>query len=141
MFFALSRQGKRGMRNLGEVLAELMGNGPYSESELERMVYELLTMAGLPPPEKQFQAPWLEKAGGRVDLAYTEHQIVIEGDSRRWHGRFGAFEIDRRRDIAAQLSGWMILRVTWEMIVDDPGFVIGSVRDALSLRSPASGGS
>lgn len=141
LFFALTRRGKPGMKNLGEILAELMGSGPYSESELERMIHELLTRAGLPAPQKQFQAPWLESARGRVDLAYTEHEIVIEGDSRRWHGRFGAFEVDRRRDIAAQLAGWMILRITWEMVVDDPGFVIASVREALALRSSVSRGS
>lgn len=129
----LARRGKTGMPKLRLILAARAGEVRYAESELEAMLFQLLTMAALPLPERQFHATWLEAVDGRVDFAYPQHRIVIEADSRRWHALFDAFEQDRRRDIAAQLAGWVILRFTWRMIIDDPDFVIRSVRGALDM--------
>jgi hypothetical protein len=41
-----------------------------------------------------------------VDLAYVDHLLVIEADSRRWHTQADAFLTDRERDNLAQLAGW-----------------------------------
>lgn len=132
---SLTRRGKKGMVALRSIIAERLDDGGMSESELEVMLLELLTDAGLPPPVRQFRAPWLQPINGRVDLAYPDQQIVIEGDSRRWHALYDAFETDRRRDNAAQLKGWIVLRFTWHMIVHDPSTVVDTVRKALRSRS------
>jgi very-short-patch-repair endonuclease len=79
----------------------------------------------------------LEPINGRVDFAYVDEEIILEADSRRWHLISEAFDTDRRRDIAAQLAGWIVLRFTWKMITDEPDFVVNSVRNALSMRSGA----
>ncbi|HEX6221116.1 MAG TPA: DUF559 domain-containing protein, partial [Acidimicrobiia bacterium] len=91
--------------------------------------------AGIRPPMKQFHAPWLKPIDGRVDFAYIEEKIVLEGDSRRWHLLSEAFDSDRRRDIAAQLAGWMVIRLTWKMIIEEPEYVVETVRRALSIRA------
>ncbi|MEA1902131.1 MAG: type IV toxin-antitoxin system AbiEi family antitoxin domain-containing protein [Actinomycetota bacterium] len=135
LYLALTRQGKRGMKWMGELLADRAGDDlAYSESELETMLFQLIVDSGLPPPRKQFRAPWLKPIRGRVDMAYPDQKIVIEGDGRRWHALFDAFGTDRRRDNAAQLSGWIVLRFTWEMIVKEPESVIADVRRALAIR-------
>ena len=141
LHLALTRQGKKGMKQLGEILRERADGVFVPETVLERKLFGLLVSAGIPKPSRQFHAPWLEPIEGRVDFAYEAEEIVLEADSRRWHGLFDAFEEDRRRDIAAQLAGWIVLRITWKMITEDPGFVVDSVKQALMLRSAASRGS
>lgn len=130
---SLSRRGKIGMKRMQQVLGDLVGNA-VSESELERSLVSLIANAGLPEPVKQFKAPWLKPLNGRVDFAYTDYTIVIEADSRRWHGPFDAFETDRIRDNAAQIAGWIVLRITWRMVKDEPSAVIQTVRAALESR-------
>jgi very-short-patch-repair endonuclease len=71
---------------------------------------------------------------GRVDFAYLLAKIVIEADSRRWHLTFDAFEVDKVRDNAAQIAGWIVLRITWRMIRDEPSEVVRTIREALQVR-------
>ena len=142
LFLALTRQGKKGMKHMRQVLADREDDSRVTETVIERRLFRLLTDAGLEAPTRQFHAPWLEAVDGRVDFAYVTERVVVEADSRRWHRLFDAFEVDRRRDISAQLAGWIVLRITWRMIEEDPAFVVGSIRRALSMRSGAvSGGS
>ncbi len=134
LYLALTRQGKTGMRKMGTILAERADDKRIPDTVIETKLFDLLVNAGISAPEKQFHAPWLEPIDGRVDFAYPAKRIVIEADSRRWHALYDAFEVDRRRDIAAQLAGWIVLRITWRMITEDPGFVINTVREALATR-------
>ena len=135
LYLALTRRGKKGMRVMGKILARRAREQRVSETVLETKLFRLLVDSGMRAPLKQFQAPWLEPIDGRVDFAYPEEKIVIEADSRRWHGLFNAFDVDRRRDIAAQLAGWIVLRFTWKMITEEPHFVVDAVRRALDVRS------
>jgi very-short-patch-repair endonuclease len=133
---SLARKGKPGIRKLRQVLEAIGGQTPISDTELEARLIQLLVGSGLPEPVRQFQTPWLKKLNGRVDLAYPHQQLVIEADSRRWHVLYHAFEEDRRRDNAAQLAGWRVLRFTWRMIMDEPSQVVDVVRRALAHGSP-----
>lgn len=135
LHLALARRGKPGTIRLRRVLGERTGQSPVSPSVLERRLISLLREAGLPQPVSEFQAPWLRPVDGRVDLAYQAERVVIEADSRRWHTLFDAFEVDRRRDNAAQLAGWIVLRFTWRMISEEPARVVAAVREALAHRS------
>ncbi len=133
LFATLARRGKPGTVKMRRLL-ELRGVGYVPpESELERRLCQLIEVAGLPAPVRQFEAPWLRSAHGRVDLAYPGKSLVIEGDSRRWHMLADAFETDRLRDNAAQLAGWRILRFTWDEITKTPERVVITVRDALQV--------
>lgn len=130
---ALSRKGKIGMKRMRRVLERLSGEA-FSESDLERLLIGIVVDGGLPEPVKQFRAAWLKPLNGRIDLAYPDYQILIEGDSRRWHGTFDAFETDRSRDNAAQIAGWIVMRVTWRMIKNEPSKVLQTVKAALESR-------
>lgn len=131
LFSAIARRGKPGVRKLRRLLEEKAGGSFVSESELERRFRKLIEDAGLPRPQSQFGAKWLKQSNGRVDFAYPEKRIVIECDGRRWHSQFDAFEADRRRDNAAQLSGWRILRFTWSMLKEEPTRMVATIRQAL----------
>lgn len=57
-----------------------------------------------------------------ADFAWTSVRLIVEVDGGTYlpqssHGR-GGYEKDRRRDLAAMLAGWTILRVTPAMVVD-----------------------
>lgn len=131
---SLARQGKKGAVLMRRLLAERAEGLAVPETVLESRLLEVLTEAGLPRPTAQFSAPWLTKIRGRVDFAYEDERIVVEADSRRWHGLFDAFETDRRRDIEAQVAGWIVLRFTWRMLDEDPVFVVEATRRALETR-------
>lgn len=134
LVMTLSRQGKRGMKMLHAIINERLLGTAVSDTQLERGLFELIDRAGLPRPTRQFHAPWLRPLNGRVDFAYVDFKIVIEADSRRWHLLFDAFEVDKTRDNAAQIAGWIVLRVTWRMIKDEPEAVIRTIREALKAR-------
>lgn len=137
---ALTRRGKPGMRNLRTVIESRAGQPALKTSELEAELIDLIDRVGLPEPVREFHAPWLKPIDGRVDLAYIDSRVIIEADGRRWHTLFDAFEIDRRRDNAAQLAGWVVLRFTWRMIREEPSSVAGTIRSALEARKVHSAG-
>lgn len=130
----LARRGKPGVTKLRSILRPRLGGNFVSESTLETRLFEVLDEGGLPLPTTQFQPKWLRKVNGRVDLAYPDHQVIVEGDSERWHGTPEAFQIDRTRDNLAQIAGWIILRFTWADITKRPAYVVATVERALSAR-------
>lgn len=134
LFSQVGRRGKPGTAVMRRLLEARMGDNLAPESELERRLLEVIHISGLPSPVCQFRAPWLRAVNGRVDLAYPDRLLVIEGDSRRWHTVATAFETDRLRDNAAQLAGWRILRFTWEEITQNPTRVVSTIRKALELE-------
>lgn len=130
-----ARKGKPGVVRLRRTLAVRLGSDHRSESALETELLSLLAAANLQPPHTQFKPPWLRRLNGRVDVAYPDERVVVEGDSLQWHGSPEAFQMDRRRDNLAQLAGWIILRFTWDDITKRPAWVVSTVRTALSRRS------
>lgn len=131
LFVQLGRRGKPGTTRLRKLLEARGGDFVAPESELERLMLLVIEQSDLPSPVRQFKAPWLRPVNGRVDVAYPDNRLLIEGDSRRWHMLAEAFETDRLRDNAAQLAGWRILRFTWLEITDHPERVVATIRRAL----------
>lgn len=127
----LGRRGKPGTVKMRAVLAPRSPGYSAPDSELERRLLRLIGDADLPVPEGQFRPEWLRPTRGRVDLAYPDQRLVIEGDSRRWHTLLNSFEIDRLRDNAAQLAGWRILRFTWTEINEHPERVASTIGKVL----------
>lgn len=131
---AIARKGKPGVRKLRAVLKPRLGGVFVSESQLESRLFQVITEGGLPLPATQYRPKWLRKVNGRVDLAYRDERVVVEGDSQRWHGTPEAFQLDRTRDNLAQISGWIILRFTWDDITKRPAYVVATIERALSAR-------
>ncbi len=127
----LARKGKPGVIRMRRALEPRLGSGGTSESDLESRLLEVIRISGLPEPEVQHRPAWLKHVNGRVDLAYPNDLLVIEGDSRAWHGDEHTFQADRERDNLAQLAGWRILRFTWHDITRRPDYVVLTIRRAL----------
>jgi len=131
LYEELRRRGKRGMKRLGELLA-LRGPGYVPpESVLERKLLTALDDPRLPTPVRQYELPWRERAHERVDLAFLDQQIIVEGDGRRWHTRMDQMAADRRRDREALNHGWRPYRFVWEEITQDPAMVCDTIVQAL----------
>lgn len=125
----IARRGKPGVRKLRVLLDERSG-GDRSASILERRGVRVLMDAGLTGFETEYPIPW--SRDHRFDLAYVEHRLAVEWDSRRWHSTQQAFESDRRRDRMAILNGWRVLRFTWADVNDRPSVVVSTVRQIIN---------
>ena len=133
----LARKGKPGVVRLRRVLEPRISSQDRSESELESRTLEVIRLSGLPEPESQHRPAWLKHVQGRVDFAYPEERLLIEADSREWHGDEHTFQADRERDNLAQLAGWRVLRFTWHDVTRRPDYVVSSIRRALGLSLSA----
>jgi very-short-patch-repair endonuclease len=87
----------------------------------------------LPEPRLQY---WVRTAGGRyrIDVAYPEVRIGIEGKSRKDHLTDEAFEADPVRDADLAIAGWLIIHVTWAQRREDPEGIVRRVVRALESR-------
>jgi hypothetical protein len=137
MFASLNRPGKRGFRQLAEVLDGLIGAGGIPESKLERKALGIITAAGIETPVPQHPFPGRLPGAFRVDLAFVAQRVIIEVDGRPFHTRDADAQRDRERDLAAAAAGWIVIRVMWETLRDNPDWFVDRLREVLSQRAGA----
>lgn len=130
-FGALARHGRPGIARLRRVLADVLDDEPYPESELELGLLRILVSAGLGGFRRQHRPPWFDGRRGTVDFANVDARLVLEGDGRRWHATTQAFEEDRRRDRLAASHGWRVLRFGWQEVTRRPDEVAAEIRAVL----------
>lgn len=126
---AVTRRGARGIVQLRRVL-ELMDGG--AESPQETRTRLLLIAAGFPKPQTQIAV--VDEYGefvGRVDMGWEDWKVGVEYDGpQHWttpdqHAK----DIDRLADLAAQ--GWVIIRVSRDLLRYRPHVFLARVRDAM----------
>ncbi len=115
---------------LRKVLSPRLSGVGMTESELELRFLDLVRRQGLPEPLVQGTPAWLPNPAGRVDFSYPSATLVVEVDGS-WHLTAEQKETDTRRDHAAILQGWSVLRFTWRQVVHDASYVAGVLRGAL----------
>jgi very-short-patch-repair endonuclease len=123
------RRGARGIVRLRRVL-ELMDGG--AESPQETRTRLLLIAAGFPRP--QTQIPVVDEYGafiGRVDMGWEEWKVGVEYDGpQHWtNPEQHAHDIDRLAELATQ--GWVIIRVSRDLLRYRPHVFLARVRDAM----------
>jgi very-short-patch-repair endonuclease len=69
----------------------------------------------------------------KVDLVWTEGRLVVELDGYATHGNRVAFMHDRHRDYELALSGYTVLRLANDEVVQDLEKVIAKIRDLVCL--------
>jgi very-short-patch-repair endonuclease len=132
-FMSFGQQGRRGAAVLREVLTELDRDLALVESDLESMLLAIIVDAGLPTPVTQHEVH-VDGRTYRLDAAYPEHRIAIEGDGFEFHSGREQFERDRSRQNDLMLAGWVVLRFSWRQIVREPEWVTGQIAAALRHR-------
>lgn len=107
-------RGRRGCRALRRLLLERYGDTDIPLSTWSRDVARLFVAHGLPRPSLEHRV--LDEMGrlvAQVDLAYPEHRIAIELQSKRWHLNHRSFDADPARWNQLTLLGWRVFPVTW----------------------------
>jgi very-short-patch-repair endonuclease len=129
-----SGHGKKGASRLRHIESRVSSG---SRSEAEQRMASLLRRAG---------GHWVANYAVRddtgrilaeIDFADPHLKIAIEVDGRAFHSDGRSFERDRERQNVISLKGWLILRFTWERLVNDPEGVIAEVAAAVMARRMA----
>lgn len=118
--------GVRGLVQLREVI-DLMDGG--AESPQETRTRLVLVDAKLPPPRTQIvDGCW------RLDMGYEEFRVAVEYDgAQHWTDpRIRAYDIDRHADLLAR--GWLIIRVSADMLRYRPHVIVERTCAALRER-------
>lgn len=130
---ALIRLNSWGGSPLWALVDAYRGGDAPTESELERLVVEVLTKAGLPLPKKQ-KALYIAGKLRRLDFIYEEFSIVIEADGYITHSSTDAFESDRTRQNEMVVDGLIPLRWTWRALKQNPDTLTSQLRTLLISR-------
>jgi hypothetical protein len=128
-------RGRRGVRALRGLLADRGEGYTPPASELEAAFRDLCREAGIPEPVRQLDAGDGDRWVGRVDVAYPDHRLLIELDSRRYHSARLDLESDRRRDNQLVAAGWRVVRITWEQLRQRPAEVVELLHRLLGLAA------
>lgn len=108
---------------------------PRAGSVLESVLRVLLVLAGLPPSHSQFVVRDPEaRLVAVADFAYDLQRLLVEGDGFEFHRERQDYRRDRRKANAFLVSGWTLLRFSWEDVMGSPEYVVETVRAALGLR-------
>jgi len=100
-----------------------------TRSELERRFLSLLGRSGLPRPVvNQHLGRY------RPDFLWPEQRVVVETDGRDVHGHPRAFKRDRSRDADLAARGYVVVRVTWRQLEDEPLLVVARLAQVLAIR-------
>ena len=129
-FYQVARKGRNGVGPLRAVLAEYDPAMAPGESTLEVRLLEIIRQHGIKPPVRQHRVT----VGGRhyrLDLAYPDEKLAIEGDGFGVHSERDRFETDRERQNALVLLEWRPLHFTWRQIRQRSDYVADTIRTAL----------
>jgi very-short-patch-repair endonuclease len=127
---AARRSSTRGRATLRAVLDA--AHGPRrSRSEAETAFLALVRRAGLPDPRTD-----VPLRGWTVDALWPAERVVVEVDGYAFHHGRRAFERDRRRDADLQAAGYVVLRLSWRQVVDEPEATAARLAALLARQAP-----
>jgi hypothetical protein len=130
------RPGTAALREAVRVVADSVGR---TREELEERFRSLVLSANLPAPIYN-AALELDGISVEADAYWPEHGLIVELDSRTFHGTSTAFDRDRMRDQHALAAGLRVMRVTWNHLTRQERATVRNLRKALAQprvrRSP-----
>jgi hypothetical protein len=118
-------RGRRGIPLLRELMLDAGG-----ESALERRFLRLMRDAGLPRPHTQIAYGRESSRVMRVDFEFPSG-LIVEVSGRLGHTSDRDRQRDARRRNAMQLQGRRVCEFTTADVVEDPTYVVATVRRAL----------
>jgi very-short-patch-repair endonuclease len=129
-----SRPGRRGARRLRTAITRAESGKGIPRSTLERRFVGFLRKHALPMPELN-KPMWLEGRWIKPDCTWPAQRLIVELDGRDGHLNAHAFESDRARDRALQVAGWIVVRITWRQLREEPERVAAHLYSLLSRTS------
>lgn len=101
-------------------------------SAAERLAHRIYRRAGITGWVTNHKVAIADVGTYYLDIAFRRHRVVSEIDGRLHETDVDVFETDRTRQNALVLQGWLVLRFTWAMLDQHPGYVLASTREALA---------
>ena len=117
---------RRGAPVVAGILSEL-AEPRLTRSELEERFLALVRQARLPVPEVNPRISLPDASVIEVDFLFRTARLIVETDGRATHATRRAFEQDRRRDQLLRLSGWTVIRFTYNQVVNRPDEVVATL--------------
>ncbi|WP_020386404.1 DUF559 domain-containing protein [Kribbella catacumbae] len=123
------------MRGIGSTkareVAALATRG--GESFLESMLRALLIANNIEgfEPQVVVQRGWFS---ARVDLGHRQAMVALEAEGYEFHGSSRDFAADCHRYDELVAEGWLVLRFTYHQVLNEPAWVIATIREALAQR-------
>ena len=125
------RHGRRGSGLLVSVLARHTPGSTRTLSDLEEMFLALCDDYGFPRPKANCRIE-----GYLCDFVWRDERLIVETDGGAAHGTGRARERDPIRDAELQLAGWIVMRIPYMRLLNEPDAVAAQVGRALR-RAPA----
>lgn len=123
--------GRRGIKKV-RFLVERDAPPSWTIGEAHKRLLELVRSAGLPHPETEVQiGPY------RVDMLWRRERVIVEVDGATYHSIPSRIEADKRRDAELAARGYVVVRVTWRQLVDEPHAVLARITRVLARRAAA----
>ena len=107
------------------------GPTPTSE-EFEERFLALCRAASLPEPEVNAWIGLEDGVAYKADFLWREEGLVAETDGYRFHSSRRAFEHDRMRDQRLTVAGFVVVRLTWRQLTQEPDRVLSTVKKLLA---------
>ncbi|OBA85962.1 hypothetical protein A5662_03530 [Mycobacteriaceae bacterium 1482268.1] len=108
---AIEQAGRRGIVN---VRALLPLADHRSESPMESEARLAMIDGGLPIPELQYEVVDGNGELRRLDFAWPDQRVAVEYDGLDWHSDPEAMRRDRRRQMALQDVGWIVISIVFD---------------------------
>jgi hypothetical protein len=108
---AVEQAGRRGIVAVRELLPLA---DERAESPMESEARLAMIDGGLPMPELQYEVIDGNGERRRVDFAWPEHRVAVEYDGIDWHSDPDALRNDRRRRLALQDIGWIVISIVFD---------------------------
>ncbi|TMK67232.1 MAG: DUF559 domain-containing protein [Actinobacteria bacterium] len=124
----------RGVATLKAILADITRGLAISKQEIQDLLLALLEAAGLPLPLTN-QYITLGDTTYEADCAWPQAKLMAELDGRAVHATGRNFESDRGRDRRLAVAGWLVIRITWRQLQDEPDAVAADIRDLVAQRA------
>lgn len=108
------------------------------ESKLELLLARILATLPVPAPVRQHEMTCADGRSVRLDNAWPELRVSVEGDGRRWHGNKYQAAKSRTRSRSITASGWQHYVYGWSEAMETPHDVADEVTRAVlgRLRMP-----
>jgi very-short-patch-repair endonuclease len=124
---------RRGTAHLRRAIQAFAESDIRTRSDMEDAFHALVLDANLPRPEVNGTVE-LGEATIEADAIWRDAKLIVELDGRQAHTTRHAFETDRERDRLAALAGWLVVRITWRQLRDEPMRIVNDLRRLLRAR-------
>jgi hypothetical protein len=104
----------RSVATMRKVLAKRLPGYDPGESALEARIARIIDTFGLPRPAQQHRVSYGPHRF-RIDFAWPDRRLYLEGNGFGWHMLATDLDSDARRQNELVLDGWVPIEITWRM--------------------------